>query len=224
MRSGSAATKSSISRLREERAGGVVGIGDEDQTRPRRDRGQHAVEMMAQIRARDFDRARAENGGDQFVGDEGVLGGDDFVVETEKSVAEKLEDFIRAAAEDDVFAREAEFGGERFAQIIAAAVGIKMGGSRAARMAATAFGEGPSGFSFEASLMMLAAIGAEFARRFFDRLPRFVNREVAQLRVGVVPDRGHGAELSRNVASALTSLSAANYFCELRSSALPSAL
>jgi hypothetical protein len=31
-------------------------------------------------------------------------------------------------------------------------------------------------------------IGAQLARRFFDRLPRFVNGEIAQLLVGDIPD------------------------------------
>ena len=84
--------------------------------------------------------------------------GDDFVVETEKSVTEKFEDFVRAAAEDDVLARQAEL----CVRALRANNNRRHRGKdarwpSASRIAAIAFGEGPSGFSFEASLMMLAA-------------------------------------------------------------------
>ena len=74
------ATKRSISSCVSKRPGRVVWIGDEDQARPRRDRGEHCIEVMPKIRARDFDRVRTEDRRDQFVGDESMLGRDDFIV------------------------------------------------------------------------------------------------------------------------------------------------
>ncbi len=64
--------------------------------------------MMAQIGTRRFHRARAEDGRDQLVGDERVLGGNDFVVAIQKGVAEEFEHLVRAVPEDDVFARQPE--------------------------------------------------------------------------------------------------------------------
>ena len=98
-----------------ERAGWIVWVGDEYQARLGRDGSNDPIEIMAKIGARHFDGAGAENGGDQLVGDEGMLGGDDVVAAMEEGVAEKLDDFIRATTEDDVIAGETQFCGERFA-------------------------------------------------------------------------------------------------------------
>ena len=65
----------------------------------------------------------------------------------------------------------------------------------AARIASIAFGDGPIGFSFEASLMIVLWIDAEFACRFLDRFPRLVNSEVAQLGIRQFPDRSHAREI-----------------------------
>ena len=71
--------KRSISSWPSERAGRVVRVRDENEARPRRDGGDHPVEIVAKIGTWHFDRARAENGRDHFVGDESVLRSDDFV-------------------------------------------------------------------------------------------------------------------------------------------------
>ena len=68
---------------------------------------------MAIIRAWRFNRARAEKDRDQFVGDEGVLGGDHFIIAIEKGMAEKLDYFVRAISENDVLGGEIQFGRER---------------------------------------------------------------------------------------------------------------
>jgi hypothetical protein len=50
--------------------------------------------MMTQVGARDLDRACAENGGDELVGNKSVLRGDDLVVAVQEGVSEKFEHFI----------------------------------------------------------------------------------------------------------------------------------
>ena len=59
---------------------------------------------MAKIRTRHLDRARAEDGRDKFVDDEGVIGGDDLIPAIEKSVPEELENFVGASAENELVA------------------------------------------------------------------------------------------------------------------------
>src|SRR6266446_10624008 len=111
--------------LRDQRPGRVVWIGDENYSRFGRDRLEHRLEIVLIIRAGRFNRVRAEEGRDQFVGDEGVLGDDHLIAGIYKRVAEKLDHFVRAVPENDIFARETEPGTERAAQIKTAAVWIK---------------------------------------------------------------------------------------------------
>ena len=50
-------------------------------------------------------------------------------------------------------------------------------------MAASASGDGPNGFSFDATLMMLVGGQAEFARDFFNRPARLIHRQIFQIRI-----------------------------------------
>ena len=92
--------------LSEQGAGRIVRVGDGNYFRFWRDRVERRCEIVAIIRAWRFNRVRAEKGRDQFVGDEGVLGGDHFIIAIEKGVAEKLDYFVRAIAENDILALE----------------------------------------------------------------------------------------------------------------------
>ena len=60
--------------LRNQSAGWIIGIRDENQTRFRRDRIQHRIKVLLAIRTWDFNRVCAEKGRDQLIGDKGVLG------------------------------------------------------------------------------------------------------------------------------------------------------
>src|SRR5438045_4122951 len=85
-----------------QRASGIVWVRDEDEARLWCDGRDHRIEVVSQIGARHLDRPRAENRRDQFVGDEGVLRRDHVVTAIEKGVPEKLDKFIRYAAENEV--------------------------------------------------------------------------------------------------------------------------
>src|SRR5207249_11799176 len=65
--------------LRNQSAGWIIGVGDENQTRFRRDRVQHRIKVLLTIRTWGFNRVRAEKGCDQFIGDKRVLGRDHIV-------------------------------------------------------------------------------------------------------------------------------------------------
>ena len=68
-------------------------------------------------------------------------------------MANKFDDLVRAVTENDTFGRKIQFLRERRTQIKTAAIGIKIRPpSRASCIATSACGDGPSGFSFEASL------------------------------------------------------------------------
>ena len=63
--------------------------------------------MMAMIRAGRFDRFRAKNCGDQFVGHKRVLRSDDLIAGLEKRVTEKFNHFVRTVAQNEMTARDA---------------------------------------------------------------------------------------------------------------------
>ena len=101
--------------LRDQRAGWIVRIGDENQPGFWRDRIQHRLEVLLIIRARRFNRARAKRRRDQFVHDKGVLRCDDVVVEIEKRMAEKFDHFVRAITQNNILRSEIEFRRDCFA-------------------------------------------------------------------------------------------------------------
>ncbi len=113
--------------LSDDRAGRVVGVGDENEARVIGDRGGHRIEIVGKIWIIDLDIFRAEKRSHQFVNDEGVFGGDEFGIAVKEGVTEELDDFVRAVAEDDVGNVEAEFFGDCGAEFEAAAVWVDVG-------------------------------------------------------------------------------------------------
>ena len=61
-------------------------------------------------------------------------------------------------------------------------------------IAASARRDGPSGFSFEASLTISVDRQAEVASRFLNWLARFVEREIPQVRLGLIPNGVHAMD------------------------------
>ena len=89
---------------------------------------------------------------------EAKLRNDHVHARREQRVADKLDDFVRAVAQNQIRRFDAEFCRQFLFQIKRVAVGIKIQVRRCAFcIAASAAGDGPSGFSFEASLMMSSA-------------------------------------------------------------------
>src|SRR6266403_2119778 len=106
----------------------------------------------------------------------------------EEGVPEKLDDFVRARAENEVFPAEPQFFRERFAQIKAAAIRIKMRGIERGSHGGERFRRGTEGVFVRGELDDFVRMRAQFPRGLLDRLSRFVNREVAQLQISEVPD------------------------------------
>ena len=80
--------------LRDQRAGRIIRIGDENQPRFRRNCMQHPVEVLLIIGARHFDGARAETGREQFINNKRILRGDHVTTWIQKRVAEKFDHLI----------------------------------------------------------------------------------------------------------------------------------
>ena len=174
-------------RLREQRAGGVVRIGDENLARARRDRGGHGVEVVGETGIGHLDGGRAEKRGHELVNDEGVARADDLVAGVEKGFTDELDDFVRATAEDHVFPFQPELRGDALAQIVAAAVGVKVGALKHRAHRVEGLGRRAERVFVGGELDDLLRLEPEFARHVLDRFSRFVGDEFAQPRVGGIP-------------------------------------
>jgi len=78
--------------LGDHRAGGVVGIRDENLAGARGDGRGHGVEIVVEGGVGDLDYAGIEKRGHEGVYREGVAGGDDLVAGTQKGVADEFDD------------------------------------------------------------------------------------------------------------------------------------
>ena len=177
--------------LGDEGAGGVVGVGDEDFFGVRRDGGGHGVEVVDEAGVGDFDGFGTEDFGHEFVNEEGVAGGDDVVTGFEEGVADEFDDFIGAAAEDDIGHVEAEFVSDGAAEFPAAAIGVDVGVGDEAVHGFLGLGGGAEGVFIGGQLDDGGGVEAEFTGDVLDGFAGFVGDEVLELGVGVVPE-GHG--------------------------------
>ena len=142
---------------REKRAGRVVRIGDEHDARLPIDRLQHRREIVGVVAGRHDDAPRAACLRRERIHRERMLRIDGGASRSEERDRDHLEDVVRAVAEHDAFMRHAIARRERGFQLEAVAVGIaaelrQRGGDRA-----RARGEIPSGFSLDASLMIVVS-------------------------------------------------------------------
>ena len=80
--------------LRDQRAGRIVRVRNENETGFWRDRIQRRLQILLIIRARRFNRAHAESGREQFINDKRVLKGDYVIARIQKRVTEKFDHFI----------------------------------------------------------------------------------------------------------------------------------
>ncbi len=177
--------------LGDEGAGGVVGVGDEDFFGVRRDGGGHGIEVVDEAGVGDFDGFGTEDFGHEFVNEEGVAGGDDVVAGFEEGVADEFDDFIGAAAEDDIGHVEAEFVSDGAAEFPAAAIGVDVGVGDEAVHGFLGLGGGAEGVFVGGEFDDGGGVEAEFTGDVFDGFAGFVGDEVLELGVGVVPE-GHG--------------------------------
>lgn len=139
----------------------------------------------------DFDGLRTEDFGHELIDEEGVLGGDDVIAGLEEGVADELDDFIAAAADDEVAHFQIKLLGERLTQAIRRTVGIDVDVFDRITHGDDGLGAGAERVFVGGELDDVLRFEAEFACHIFDGFAGFVGDEVFELRVGVVPD-GHG--------------------------------
>ena len=146
---------------------------------------------MLEIRSGNFTRRRAKKFRDQLVGYERMLGRDDLAARLQKGMPDEFDDFVRSVAEDQLVRRNAELLRKRLAHIIAAAVRIKMRTLQRGLHGRPRFRRRAERVLVRSELDDAGCLRADLARGFFDRLTRLVDGEVAQLRVGEIPDGRH---------------------------------
>ena len=155
---------------------GLLGLATKTTRVFGRDGGQHGVEVVAVVLGGHDDELAAEQGGDDGIDGKAVLRDDHLGAGRQERVADELDDFIGAVAEDQVGGRHAEFGGELLLQVKGVAVRVKIhlgqrlahGGQREARGAERVFVRG--------ELDDVVGGQAEFAGDFFDGAAGLIDR------------------------------------------------
>ena len=107
-------------------AGGIAGIGDEDQAGALVHQLQKLVHIDAVVRLRRIEHLRLAGPRANCIGAEGEFALNDVVAGLQIGLAEHVEDLVRAAAEDQPLRLQPEGLGDGVAQGRGAAVGIDM--------------------------------------------------------------------------------------------------
>ena len=126
-------------------AGGVVGIGNEDFLGSRGNGGGHGFEIMDVAGIIDLDGVGTEDFGHEFINKEGVLGGDDVIPRLKEGVADEFDDFITAAADDEIGHFEVELLGEGLTETVGGAVWIDVNVLDGVSHGNDGLGAGPEG-------------------------------------------------------------------------------
>ena len=116
--------------------------------------------------------------------------GDDLIARIQKGLADKLDDLIRAASEDDIAPFKSELLRNGFAQIISAAVRVNVRALDGFTHCRHGFRRWPERVFIRGELDDLMRLEAKFTRDVLNRFARFVRYEIAQPGVSSIP-KGH---------------------------------
>ena len=137
------------------------------------------------------DELPAEQGGDDGINRKAILGHDHLGAGRDQRVADELDDFVRAVAEDQVGGRHAEFGGELLLQVEGIAIRVEI--HLRQRLAHGGQGEARGAERVLVRGELDDAVGGqpEFAGDFLDRAARLIDRDSLEVWIGGV-GKGHG--------------------------------
>ena len=155
-------------------AGGIVGIGDVDDTGLRSDGGGDGVEIEGVILHGSLDEIGAAGANGDGEEREGTFAGDAVKAGAEENAGGEVDDLTGAEADKNFFKTDVVAGGEDFAEMLAAAIGIPVGFAESAAGSFHGFGRGAErifvGSEFD-------GVDLEFLLDFFDGLAGDVGGE-----------------------------------------------
>ncbi len=163
-----------------EGAGGVIGVGDEDDAGLRGDGLEHGWEVMAVVEGGDGNEASTEEVGDDGVDGEAVLRDDGIGVGVEEGVADEFEELIGAVAEEEVGGLDAEVAGEALLEVEGVAVGVEVDVGDGGVEGGDGFRGGAEGVFVGGEFDDLVEGQAEFAGDLVDGAAGLVDGEVGE--------------------------------------------
>ena len=110
-------------------------------------------------------------------------GAEDFAAGGHQGPDQQVQNLVGAVAQDELRWGEPQLGGQILFQVIGVAVGVAVQAGKIGLMAARALGEGPKGFSLEASLM--ASVRPNSRLKFFQGFAGLVGRQLREVRQNV---------------------------------------
>jgi hypothetical protein len=162
--------------VREVGAGGVVGVGDEEEAGLVGAGRGHGLQVVTEVEARNNGGRHAKGVERDLVGDEGELGDDGVVVGRAEGNDELLDDFGRAVAEDDLFGGHREGCRDGLAKRVTGGIGIEVNASGCGLHGRDGGGRGAVGVLVARQLD--DAGNAKFALDLFGRLAGHVGVEL----------------------------------------------
>ena len=182
--------------VREVGAGGVVGVGNEEEAGLVGAGRGHGLQVVSEVEARHDGGRHAEGVERDLVGDEGELGDDGVVISGAEGDDELFDDFGRTVAEQDLFGGHGESGRDGLAEGIAGRIGIEMNAPGCGLHRGDGRGRRAVGVLVAGQLD--DASDAEFAFDLFGRLARRVGVELVDPVRGGGLGSGHGEILRQS--------------------------
>ena len=166
-------------------AGGVVGGGEEDEADLGGEAGGETGEIVVKVAIGHFLKGNAEEAGHETVNGEGVGGGENFALAGQgESVVAEFDNFIGAAAEDDVIGSKAVKFGDGLAKGETGAVGVEMGEVERVANGLEGAGGGSERILVRGEFSDLGGLQAVFAGDVGDGPAWFIGVEVGDVGIG----------------------------------------
>jgi len=160
-------------------AGGIVGIGDIDDSGFRSDGGGDGVEIEGVVAHGGLREIAARSANSDGEKGEGTFAGDAVEAGAKENAGSEVDDLAGTEADENFLEADIVAGGEDFAESLAAAVGIPVGVAESAASGFHGFGRGAErifvGSEFD-------GVNLEILFDFFDRLARNIGREALNVR------------------------------------------
>ena len=168
---------------RRQRAGRVIGVGREHDSGVGGESLEHRRQIVTVVSGRDADQAGPEQVSDEVINREGVLRDDHLRARSHQGVADKLDNFIGAVAEDEVRCLDAQLLSELLLQVKRVAVRIQVQIPQNFRHRCERGGRGAEWIFIGSQFDDALGGQSQFAGDFFDGPARSIDRQILERRV-----------------------------------------
>ena len=174
--------------LSDQRASWVIGVGDEKLAGLGSDCRQHRLQVMRKTRIGNLNGVGSEELGHEAVNREGMACRHHFVARLQKSVANELDDFVRAIPKNDILTIEVQIFGNRVAKGPRAAIRVEVGALQSVPHGLKSGRRGAKRVFIRGELDDLRWLQTHLSGEFLHGFAWFVGDEIKDMFVGVGQD------------------------------------